>query len=236
MDVNESGSTHRRGFLGRVAAAGAVLTGLPQVLHATSPLSAAQAGAGSEFDGWLDKLTGKHRSLFDAPLHGDGLPQIHVFNYLATYKSAYGAQPGDVNAVFTCYGAPGLPASMPIAWNDAMWEKYRVGELINLVDPATRKPVTRNVFWHPRAGDPVLFGGAVAAAGGANLVGMGTTVLLCNNAFMAWVGWMAGKGLGTAADIEKDIRANLNPGVVTVPAMVIAMERAQGRGVAYNRQ
>jgi len=236
MDANESGSTHRRGFLGRVTAAAVALAGLPRVLNAAPRTWETQGGVGSEFDGWLDKLTGKHRTLFDAPLHGDGLPQIHAFNYLATYKSAYGAQPGEVNAVFTCYGAPGMPASMPIAWNDAIWEKYRVGELINLVDPASKKPVTRNVFWNPRAGDPVLFGGSVAVAGVANLVGMGTTVLMCNNAFMAWMGWMASKGLGTAADIEKDIRANLSPGVVTVPAMVIAIERAQGRGVAYNRQ
>ena len=65
---------------------------------------------------------------------------------------------------------------------------------------------------------------------------MGTTVLMCNNAFTAWVGWLAGSGRGDAAAIEKDIRANLIPGVVTVPAMVIAIEKAQGKGLAYNRQ
>jgi hypothetical protein len=186
-------------------------------------------------DGWLDGLTGAHRCFFDAPLHGDGLPQIHVFNYINTYRQAYGAKPADVNAVFSCYGAPG-PATMPLAWNDAMWARYRVGELIGLVDPATKAPLTRNAFWNPRAGDPVLFGGALAMAGLANLVQMGTTVLMCNNAFTAWVGWMASQGRGDAASIEKDIRANLMPGVVTIPAMVIAIEKAQGRGIAYNRQ
>ena len=30
--------------------------------------------------------------------------------------------------------------------------------------------------------------------------------------------------------------ANLLPGVVIVPAMVIAIEKAQGAGIAYNRQ
>ena len=40
----------------------------------------------------------------------------------------------------------------------------------------------------------------------------------------------------TAEEIEADIRANLNPGVVVVPAMVIAIEKAQTAGIRYNRQ
>ena len=39
-----------------------------------------------------------------------------------------------------------------------------------------------------------------------------------------------------AEDIQKDLGANLLPGVVMVPAMVIAIEKAQGAGIAYNRQ
>ena len=226
------GSTHRRGFLGRVAIAAAAAASVPGLLGARPVPRASGAGP----DDWLDGLTGTHRCFFDAPLHGEGLPQVHVFNYLNTYKEAYGAKKGEVNAVLSCYGAPMLPGSMVMAWNDAMWAKYRVGELINLVDPATKVPVTRNVFWQPRKGDPVLFGGAFAVAGLANLMEMGTTVLMCNNAFMAWVSWLAGSGRGDAAAIEKDIRANLVPGVVTVPAMVIAIEKAQGKGLAYNRQ
>ena len=76
----------------------------------------------------------------------------------------------------------------------------------------------------------------MAAGSLENLQKLGTTVIMCNNAFMAWVGFLAGKGLGTAADIEKELRANLVPGAVTVPAMVIAIEKAQGKGIAYNKQ
>jgi len=60
---------------------------------------------------------------------------------------------------------------------------------------------------------------------------------MCNNAFVAWMGFLSGSGTrGNAAEIERDIRANLIPGVITVPAMVIAIEKAQGTGIAYNRQ
>ena len=35
---------------------------------------------------------------------------------------------------------------------------------------------------------------------------------------------------------EKELRANLLPGVTIVPAMVIAIEKAQEAGIRYNRQ
>ncbi len=226
-------STPRRGFLARVAGAAAGVTALGAW---GTPLTAREAQA-SPSDAWLTKLTGRHRCLFDAPLHGDGLPLIHMLNYITTYKSAYNEGPETVNAVGTFYGPPGLPASILLAWNDAMWAKYKIGELLKLTDPDTKAPTTRNMFFRPKAGDPVLFGGAMAAAGIENLQKLGATFLMCNNAFMAWVGFLSGNGTkGNAATIEKDIRANLLPGVVTVPAMVIAIEKAQGKGIAYNRQ
>ncbi len=221
-------ATHRRGFLGRAAAGILGAVSLPRLLDASTEVQ------GADPDAWLGKLTAPHRQLFDSPAHGDGLPQIHVFNYINTYKEAYKVPATSVNTVFTCYGPPG-PVTMPLCWNDAMWAKYKVGELIGLKDSAG-KFVTNNVFFRPKQGDPVLFGGAVAVAGLENLMKLGTTVLMCNNAFMAWVGFMAGRGMGTAAAIEKDLRANLVPGTVTVPAMVIAIEKAQGKGIAYNKQ
>ena len=228
-----SAPTPRRGFLARVAAAAAALTAGSAVSRSLAALPAQALPQ----DKWLDLMTGKHRCLFDFPLHGDGLPQIHMFNYISTYKRDYNEGPATVSAVGTFYGAPGLPASMPLAWNDAMWAKYKLGELLKLTDPATRAPTVRNMFYRPRAGDPVLFGGAMAQAGIESLQQMGATFLMCNNAFMAWMGFLSGNGSkGNPAVIEREIRANLLPGVITVPAMVIAIEKAQGKGIAYNRQ
>jgi hypothetical protein len=65
---------------------------------------------------------------------------------------------------------------------------------------------------------------------------MGTTFLICANALGAWCAELEARGKGKAPDIEKDLRANLLPGVIVVPAMVIAFEKAQGAGFAYNRQ
>ena len=226
-------ATPRRGFLARLAGAAAALsTG-----SALSSASAATQPAASSHDKWLTGLTGRHRCLFDSPSHADGLPLIHMYNYINTYKTAYGEPGRSINVVGTCYGAPGGPASIPLAWNDAVWEKYKIGELLKLIDPDTKAPTKRNMFFRPRAGDPVLRNGAMAVAGMENLQRMGAVFLMCNNAFQGWMGFLSGSGSrGNAAEIERDIRANLVPGVVTVPAMVIAIEKAQGQGVAYNRQ
>ena len=41
---------------------------------------------------------------------------------------------------------------------------------------------------------------------------------------------------GLTPEIEKELRANMLPGVTIVPAMVIAIEKAQEAGIRYNRQ
>jgi intracellular sulfur oxidation DsrE/DsrF family protein len=227
------GPTPRRGFLARLVGGVAALT----VGETSQASPAASQGPAASQDQWLSKLTGRHRCLFDFPLHGEGLPLIHMLNYITTYQSAYGEPPSAVNAVGTFYGPPGERASIPLAWNDAMWDKYKIGAVLKLNDPDPKAPTKRNMFYRPRAADPVLANGAFAAAGIENLQRMGATFLMCNNAFLMWIGFLSGSGTkANAAEIERDLRANLLPGVVTVPAMVIAIEKAQSKGIAYNRQ
>ena len=80
------------------------------------------------------------------------------------------------------------------------------------------------------------FAPAMPAIGIESLQKMGTTFLLCANAFGGWCEELAVRGKGKAPDIMKELSANMLPGVVVVPAMVIAIEKAQGAGIAYNRQ
>ena len=222
--------TSRRGFLSRLA--GLTALGAGSTLT-PGPLSAQTA----EHDRWLTALQGKHRCLFDAPGHDGGLPLIHMYNYINTYRTAYGEANATVNAIGTFYGPPGATPSLPLAFNDAMWAKYKLGEMLKLNDPATKQGATRNLFFRPRAGDPVLAGGAFAIAGIESLQRMGATFLLCNNALQVWVSVLSGSGsTGNPSTIDRELRSNLLPGVVVVPAMVIAIEKAQAAGIAYNRQ
>ena len=230
--------THRRGFLGRIVGAAAALT----VNGGGRAAEAQQAGA----DDWIKGVKGTHRCLFDFPKHKNGMPQLHILNCLNTYAAAYKTTPGQVGAVGTFYSL-GQQSSIPLAFNDAMWAKYGLGEYLNLKD-AAGKPYTRNVFNKPTGDDlhllmqaiqsptiPAL-AGALPALGIESLQKMGTTFLLCANAFGGWCEELQARGKGKSADLMKDLGANILPGVVTVPAMVIAIEKAQAAGIHYNRQ
>jgi intracellular sulfur oxidation DsrE/DsrF family protein len=197
-------------------------------------------------DGWLKEVKGSHRCLFDFPQHKNGFPQLHIFNYLNTYADAYKVTAGQAGAVGTFYGV-GAQASIPLAFNDAMWAKYGLGEYLSLKD-AAGQAYTRNVFNRPTKDDlhlviqalqtptiPVL-AGAMPAMGIENLQKMGTKFLLCANALGLWCAELEARGKGKAPEIEKELRANLLPGVTIVPAMVIAIEKAQEAGIRYNRQ
>lgn len=236
--MNES-LTYRRSFLGQLVGAAAAAG----VTLAAPRRAAAETTAGDE---WIQEVKGEHRCLFDSPQHANGMPLLHILNYLNTYATAYKTTPGQVGAVGTFYSA-GPRASIPLGFNDAMWAKYQLGAYLNLND-ASGKPYVRNVYNKPTEADlhllmaaiqspaiPAL-AGAVPMIGIENLQKMGTKFILCANALGIWSLELEARGKGKAQEIEKDLRANVLPGVTIVPAMVIAIDKAQEAGIKYNRQ
>ena len=204
--------------------------------------SAQDAGA----DDWIKEVKGTHRCLFDFPQHKNGFPLLHILNYINTYATAYKTTPGQVGAVGTFYGA-GPQASIALGFNDSIWAKYELGAYTGLKD-ASGKPYTRNLFHRPTQKElhllmaaidsPMIpaLADAVPALGIESLQKMGTKFVLCNNALGIWCLELEARGKGKAADLDKELRANLLPGVTIVPAMVIAIDRAQEAGIKYNRQ
>ena len=122
-----------------------------------------------------------------------------------------------------------------------------MGEYTGLKD-AAGKGYTRNVLYRPTKEDAHLLmqaaqtpnipalAEAMPALGIESLQKMGTKFILCANALGAWTLELEARGKGNAADLDKDLRANVLPGVTIVPAMVIAIEKAQAAGIKYNRQ
>ena len=235
-----SETTPRRGFLGRLIAAAAAL-GLPL---AEGRAAGAVQPAGP--DDWMNEVKGANRCLFDFPKHLNGIGLAHIFNYLATYTAAYKTGAGQVGAVGTFYGM-GPGSSIAMGFNDATWAKYGLGEYHGLKD-ASGTSYARNVFNRPTKADGhlaaaamqipniAMLGDVMAGLGIENLQKMGTKFIMCNNALEGWCLELEARGKGTAADIGKDLRANLLPGVTIVPAMVIAIDKVQSAGMSYNRQ
>jgi len=238
MEMNPAEKTYRRGFLGRMIGAVAA-AGLP---FGVRDAAAQMSGP----DDWIKEVKGSHRCLFDFPQHKNLMPQLHILNYLNTYAQAYKSAPGDAGAVGTFYSL-GPNASIPLAFNDAMWAKYGLGEYMGLKD-TSGKFYTRNLFNRPTkdelhlamqaipSPDIPALAEAIPALGIESLQKMGTKFLLCANAFGGWCLELEARGKGKAPELQKELSANILPGVTVVPAMVIAIEKAQEAGIRYNRQ
>jgi intracellular sulfur oxidation DsrE/DsrF family protein len=237
--VNLESKTNRRSFLGGMAGVAAA---------ASLPVLGARVAAATEAgqDDWLKEVKGTHKCLFDFPQHKNFFPLLHILNYIDTYSKAYKIEPSQVGTVGTLYSV-GSQASISMAFNDSIWAKYQLGAYTGLKD-ASGKPYTRNVFNRPTEQDlhlvmqaldaPTIsaLAPAMPAMGIESLQKMGTKFILCNNALGIWCLELEARGKGKAADLDKDLRANVLPGVTIVPAMVIAIEKAQEAGIKYNRQ
>jgi intracellular sulfur oxidation DsrE/DsrF family protein len=225
LDDLLASSSHRRGFLGRVGAA----VGLGLMARLPAELAAEPVQGPDPIDKtdkWLDTLKGKHRMLFDMPGPNDGVGLLHVRNWMNTWRDAYGLKDGELNAVGTLYGK-----TIPLGFSDDMWVKYKFGAALSINDAATKAPLARNMFAHPKPGDPLAFGMLDSAI--EALQARGVLFILCNNALNFWVGRLVAGGAGKAEDIRADLLAHILPKIVVVPGMVVAINKAQERGVAY---
>jgi intracellular sulfur oxidation DsrE/DsrF family protein len=218
-------TTHRRGFLGRIAAGAAAvgLGGLIAPVAAAAQPRRAAASASPEFEGWLNKITGRHKMIFDIPEPNSGFGFAWARVFLNTTNETYGTSDAD-NSVVIVLRHNGIPFGM----QSAMWSKYKFGESFKINDGATSAPAVRNPFAQVKAGELPIAGMAVD-----ELLAKGVLVGVCNVALTIFSGIFASK-MGMQADaIKKDWVANLYPGVTVVPSGVIAVNRTQEKGCAY---
>ena len=230
--MSSTDTKSRRKFLGKMLGA-ATAASLPLAKMSTA---AAQEGGHDE---WLNGITGNHKCLFDFPAHKRGSGLVHIYNHISTYQAAYGAEISDISTVGTLYSVGG-DSSIPMAFTDDMWAKYKFGEYLSLDDPQTGKPAVRNLFYKTMDGDELPRVGTIGPFPDASIsalqANMGTTFLLCNNAAIALGMDLDRLGFGAAADITAELKANAMPDIHLVPAMVIAIEKAQSAGISYNKQ
>lgn len=204
-----------------LVAAGTLLTPVRTV----GALDGAAAPA-VDHEAWLTALTGTHRQLFDSPAPSGGIMLVHIMNYFDTYNKAYQVPDSDIEAIGTFYGATTFHGL-----NDAMWAKYGLGEFLAGIgqDVAPSKV-------NPWRAAPQVLGMSLPQASIESLQGRGATFILCNNALQIFSGLLAQqRGLDPKA-VYEDMKANILPGVALVPAMVIAIEKAQEAGFTYQRQ
>jgi hypothetical protein len=188
----------------------------------TSAASAAQApGASAQaFDlRWLDDLKGQHMQVFDmadANPAGEPPPLRLPRNYMNSFRDVYGVE---FPAVRTIVGISGR--AFPVNASDRLWQKYGLGELFEIVDPATKKPAVRNVFMDD------------ATLGVKALQARGTIFWQCAIALNGVAQQIATARKLPVAEVRPDLAAGLNAGVHIVPSHVMAIGLVQERRVTY---
>lgn len=212
-------SQPRRHFLGRAAAVLAAFgVGIPSVARADGILIG--GAADSDHDAWMKPLKGKHRQMFHATAAGD-TAMLMANNFLDAYTGEFAAKPGEVNAVIGIHSR--ASGALSLAFNDAAWAKYLMGKASSVTDPTTKEPAVKNIF----------------AAGGrlgiAESQKRGIVFLICDTAIKLRSREIAAERGETFEAVYGDLRASLLPGVILVPAMVVALNRAQEAGFTYVR-
>jgi intracellular sulfur oxidation DsrE/DsrF family protein len=214
---------YRRGFLGRLAAtAAAGVAGLTPLRLEAQPSIGHEPMAGggdASFETWLNRINGKHKMLFDAPEPNGGMAVVWPRVWLNGNNDNYGTKDTDNSTVIVL-----RHSAIPIAMQDALWAKYKFGEVFGIKDGDA--PSVRNLY--AKALPLPLPGTGVEA-----LLASGAQIGVCNVALTVFSGMVAQKMSMDAAAVKSEWVAGLIPGVQVVPSGVLAVARAQEKGCVY---
>ena len=217
-------SPDRRTFLTQLAAGSATIAAAGLTLPLTAAAAAVQPAHTEPFsEAWLGRITGKHRQFFDATTVNSGFALTFAMNFLNSNNDTYKLPDSAISAVvgFRHF-------SIPLAFTDDIWARYKLGEFLGINDPATKAPATRNFLYHPHDGDVPFPGMAID-----KLLARGVQMTCCNVALGAISG-MTSKNAGVTPDVARaEWHAALIPGFVLVPSGVLAVNRAQEKGCTY---
>lgn len=214
LNLDTTDVSPRRSFFGRLA--GAMTLGLAGIV--ATPLRAQTAASGVDGPDWPGTLKGRHRQVVDAYEVNGGFPLAFAFTFLAP-----NTPPGSATAVIVLrHGA------FPIALNSAMWEKYKIGQSFNIIDPETQAPAVKNPFLHPKPGVLLVDDMAVD-----RLLANGVVFGACDVALHVLSKKLANKAGVSADEAAKEWTANVVPGITIIPSGTWGVNRAQEGGCTY---
>lgn len=209
----------RRKFVGTLAGATGLLA-LPETLQGATFENKSLAG---DADEWFKKVKGKHRIIYDAPEPHEGFPIIWSWVYYKTNNDT-GTPDNDLTAVVVL-----RHNAIPLAMNDNLWMKYKLGEFFKINDLNSGTPAVKNPYFEPDGGAFKAFG----IDGIKKLQTRGVMFCVCDMALTVYSG-MVSKGMEmNAEDVKKEWVAGLHTGIQIVPSGVWAVGRAQEKGCGY---
>lgn len=206
----------RREFLSTLTLAAAAITVGPDELRA-------QAALGPWDTSWIGKVEkAKYRVVFNGSDIADGAVLDYTSTFFDHFHEAHDTRDADTRPVIVF-----RRLGTVMALNDAMWERYNIGTDRKIDDPATKAPAKRNPFWSAPPGDRHA-SMSIDALQQRGLISLACSVSLAS------MGFSFGRATGRdAAEVSKELRANLVTGAIAVPSGIYALIRAQNAGCAF---
>jgi hypothetical protein len=214
LNASTADGAPRRNFF---RLAGATMLGLAGLASAASRSQAATPSAGDSLN-WPGKLKGRHRQVVDGYTVNSGYPLVFAATFVST-----NTPPGSATSVVILRSQ-----ALVVALNSAVWEKYKIGESLKIIDPETKAPAVKNPFVNPKPG--VLLTDDVAVD---RLLAKGAVFGCCNVALHSLSKRLASSAGVSADDAAKEWAANLVPGITLLPSGVWGLNRAQAAGCTY---
>jgi intracellular sulfur oxidation DsrE/DsrF family protein len=194
----------RRGFINDLAAGATGAAALTALLSSEARGDEPFVSAAEWDMSWLNGLTGKYRTVFDATEIADGIAFTNVRVFKDGFAEVYKATDADTQAVVVM-----RHHGVSLAFNDAVWEKYGLGAELSIPNAEKANPWTAQM---------------------AAMKNRGTILIACNLAATRRAREIAQRlGLDGEA-VRADIYANFVPGTIVMPSGVFATIRAQQAG------
>jgi len=179
---------------------------------------------------WMNRITAKHKAVFDSPEIGEGTALYQALMYLNAVKDVFGTGDSDASVVVVL-----RHRAVPLLFNDAMWAKYDIGTATKTMDSKTGKGVTRNVYYQhvdangkPKDDDKPNETIKSLSARGVIFVG-------CDLATRAFSSRAAAQAKVPSQQVYEEIKANLLANATLMPTGVFGMLLAQEAGCALMR-
>ena len=229
-------STTRRSFVSRAAsgiAAFGLFGGVPRAAEAQLVWKASEWKL-AEFRKLVNEPA-RVKQVFDVVQIGDGTALNSVKNALNGLRFGFGIPEHQIKIVAAFHGAANL-----LNYDDYVWDKYKIGEWLNVTDPATGKPTVKNLFYNSKGGlkkesaskDPDDRDSIYQDTSMQALQARGVQFLSCHTALEEQVRVLIHRDKLTQSPehIAKDMLAHAEPGVLVVAAMGAAIAVLQAEG------
>jgi intracellular sulfur oxidation DsrE/DsrF family protein len=220
----------RRKFIGTLSASAAAM-GLSMF---TSPVEVAAKQTSSftdpgDPDAWFRQIKGRHRIVFDAtkPLPMPVMPFAWPRVFLMT-NAATGTPEKECSVVMVI-----RHEVIAYALNNEIWQKYKLGEMFKINNPANQSLALRNPFWQPAPGTYKVPGVGEVNIGINELQDSGVLFCACDVALTVYSAVVAAQMNADPAAMKKEWEAGILPGIQIVPSGIWAVGRAQEHGCAY---